>query len=385
MNKKLVWVLLLLSLSACAAAPPKSSDPVASTKPHQPESPDHVASKWLNTDTKEAIAFIMEEIKNSTKLQGYLERRNERPKLLVGEMQNNTCEADFPLEDMNEKLLTALFNQGDFMLIDKKARKAILAEITYQNDGTVDPAQAKKIGKEHGADIAIFGAVRMLPNVLENGKTIKEYSVNLRITELETGLSVFSMGYDKQKFSEHPVPLLWGCAAPEDTKPATTTPQEGRAPDTVSPPQVLSSQIVLGKDIKAYRLSDAQELTGNNPGKIMGNEYRYGFYTKTRYPEARVSGGSAYFNIGGKYTSMSGICGPMDNAANDAAATLTIYGDERVLAIFELQAGGMAKLFNLNVAGITQVKFEYSWGNDGRRPNSQYYFGVANVVVTNFN
>ena len=94
-----------------------------------------------------------------------------------------------------------MFDEGDFLVIDNQARLEILKEIQYQNGGMVDPKQAKKIGRQSGADVAIFGAIRMQPKTLD-GKTIKEYSINLRITELETSDVVFMGSYDLQKYSE---------------------------------------------------------------------------------------------------------------------------------------------------------------------------------------
>ena len=197
MYKKLVLVLLLLSLSACSPS-------IKTTRVSLDES-DKLASRvtdeWVKTDTNMAIDDLLNKIDNSKPLQRYLAQLGRQPRLFVGEVQNGTSEPYLPIADMNEKLLTALFDRGDFKIIDKEARAAILAEITYQNDGMVDPAQAKKIGRQSGADIAIFGAIRMQPKTL-SGKTIKEYSVNFRITELETSDVVFMGSYDIQKYSE---------------------------------------------------------------------------------------------------------------------------------------------------------------------------------------
>jgi len=198
MYKKLILALLILSLSACAPS-------IKTTRVSLDES-DELASRvtddWVKTDTVMAIDDLMKKIDNSKPLQRYLARFGGKPPVLfVGEVQNGTSEPYLPIADMNEKLLTALFDKGDFKIIDKEARAAILAEITYQNDGMVDPAQAKKIGRQSGADIAIFGAIRMQPKTL-SGKTIKEYSVNLRITELETSDVVFMGSYDIQKYSK---------------------------------------------------------------------------------------------------------------------------------------------------------------------------------------
>jgi penicillin-binding protein activator len=90
---------------------------------------------------------------------------------------------------------------GDFELVDNQAREKILGEVTYQNDGMVDPATAKKIGKQTGADIMIFGNVYMKPEK-RDGKTIKEYSVNIRMTDVQKATEVLRTRTKVFKFSE---------------------------------------------------------------------------------------------------------------------------------------------------------------------------------------
>ena len=90
---------------------------------------------------------------------------------------------------------------GNFILVDAAAREIILKEITYQNDGMVDPNTAKKVGKQTGADLIIFGNVYMKPES-RDGKTIKQYSINLRMTDIEKGVEVFRGRAKTSKYSE---------------------------------------------------------------------------------------------------------------------------------------------------------------------------------------
>ena len=65
----------------------------------------------------------------------------------------------------------------------------------------VDPKTAKKVGKQTGADLMIFGNVYMKPEA-RDGKTIKQYSVNLRITDISSGLEIFRTRTKLSKYSE---------------------------------------------------------------------------------------------------------------------------------------------------------------------------------------
>ena len=65
----------------------------------------------------------------------------------------------------------------------------------------VDPKTAKMIGKQTGADLMIFGNVFMQPES-RDGKTIKQYRVNLRLTDIETTEEVLRVRVKTSKYSE---------------------------------------------------------------------------------------------------------------------------------------------------------------------------------------
>ncbi len=131
----------------------------------------------------------MKNIRNHNGLKKFLSTYKGQPKVFIGEVQNQTADAYFPIDDINNELLFELSNAGDFVLVDAKARDALLKEIKYQNDGMVDPKAAKTVGKQSGADLMIFGSVFMKPE-MRDGKTIKEYSVNVYMTDIEKGVEV---------------------------------------------------------------------------------------------------------------------------------------------------------------------------------------------------
>lgn len=160
-----------------------------------------ITDKWVDRDTENAIQDIIKQVETHKGFQRYLARLGRRPKLFIAEVQNGTSEPYFPIDELNDELLTEFSRSGDFFLIDAAAREALLKEISYQNDGMVNPSQAKSIGKQAGADILIFGAVRMNPRQLE-GKTLKQYSVNLRMTNLETSEEVLRTRFKTSKYSE---------------------------------------------------------------------------------------------------------------------------------------------------------------------------------------
>ena len=160
-----------------------------------------ITDKWVAKDTERVVSEIVEDIKNHKGFQRYLSRLGRPPRLFIGKIKNMTSEAYFPINDLNDELLNELSATGEFLLVDEKAREKILEEITYQNDGMVDPGTAKQVGKQTGADLMIFGNVFMRPHSRE-GRTIKQYRVNVRMTDIERGLEVMRTREKLNKYSE---------------------------------------------------------------------------------------------------------------------------------------------------------------------------------------
>lgn len=159
-----------------------------------------ITDNWMSADTTQAITDILKQMKAHPGY-GKMKAKFGTPKVFVADVQNQTSEAYFPIGDLNDELLNELSMSGEFELVDNQAREKILKEVTYQNDGMVDPATAKKIGKQTGADIMIFGNVYMKPEK-RDGKTIKEYSVNIRMTNIETATEVLRTRTKVNKYSE---------------------------------------------------------------------------------------------------------------------------------------------------------------------------------------
>jgi PBP1b-binding outer membrane lipoprotein LpoB len=161
-----------------------------------------ITDNWVDGDTIRVIDGSLKQIYVHKRFSEFsLKYAGKRIKLFVGEIRNNTSEAYFPVKDVEDALLEKLSNSDQFTLIDASRRDALLKEITYQNDGMVDPAQAKKVGKQSGADAMIFGDINMKPET-RDGKTIKTYSVNLRLTDIQSAEEVCRVREKINKYSE---------------------------------------------------------------------------------------------------------------------------------------------------------------------------------------
>ena len=194
---KVVCVLSMLLVTACG--------PKIKTERVSLEKSDELAmtitDEWIMTDTQNAVKAILEQIEKHRGFQAYLAKLGRRPKIFVADVQNQTSEAYFPIADLNDELLNEFSFSGDYILIDNNARERLLKEIKYQNDGMVRPEDVKKIGRASGADLLIFGDIRMKPQML-GGRTVKDYSVNIRMTDLESQEEVLRTRFKTSKYSK---------------------------------------------------------------------------------------------------------------------------------------------------------------------------------------
>ena len=195
--KPILAVALCLSLTACGGFKAQRVDEKTAD-----EKAMEITDEWVDGDTIRVIDMTLEKIHAHKRFRRFLKKRGGKDlKLFVGEIKNSTSEAYFPADDMEEALLEKLSDSETFVLLDAKQREAILKEMTYQNDGMVNPAEAKRIGLQSGADAMLFGTIYMKPK-RRNGKTIKNYSVNFRLTDLTTGQELVRTRAKISKFSE---------------------------------------------------------------------------------------------------------------------------------------------------------------------------------------
>jgi uncharacterized protein (TIGR02722 family) len=192
----LILLLAIFGLTSCGSFKAKRVGSAESD-----EKAMEITDKWVSGDTERVIADVVKQISKHKGFKRFLRKHGKEPTVFIGEVKNLTSEAYFPINDINDELLNEMSASGDFILVDQAARENILKEITYQNDGMVDPRTAKMVGKQTGADLMVFGNVYMKPQT-RDGKTIKQYSINIRMTDIERAVEVVRTRVKLSKFSD---------------------------------------------------------------------------------------------------------------------------------------------------------------------------------------
>ena len=193
----LIGIFFLITLSSCSSfqaerVDSKTSDEKALT----------ITDEWVQKDTEEVVRELIAKMTRHQGFRRYQKKHNGKiPRIFVGEIQNQTSEAYFPVQEINDELLDRFSAGGNFILVDAAKREELLKEITYQQDGMVKPSLAKQVGKQTGADIIVFGNVYMKV-ARRKGKSIRQYSVNVRMTDIESGEEIMRVRAKLSKYSK---------------------------------------------------------------------------------------------------------------------------------------------------------------------------------------
>ena len=194
---KVILVSILALLAGCSSFQAERVDAQASD-----EKALTITDEWVQRDTENVVDELLRKMDAHKGFRRHKKQYSGRvPRIFVGEIQNQTSEAYFPIQEINDELLERLSAEGDFVLIDAARRDDLLNEITYQQDGMVAPETAKQVGKQTGADLIVFGNVYM-KEARRSGKSIRQYSVNIRMTDIQSGEEVMRIRSKLSKYSK---------------------------------------------------------------------------------------------------------------------------------------------------------------------------------------
>tara|TARA_R110000868_G_scaffold67933_1_gene201116 strand:+ start:565 stop:1158 length:594 start_codon:yes stop_codon:yes gene_type:complete len=148
-----------------------------------------LSGRWNDTDSR----LVAEEMVSDMLLRPWLEEfekgKGERPKIIVGLIQNKSHEhiaTDTYIKDIEK----AILNSGKVRLVQSgEAREELRKEKADQNEFAT-AATAAKWGKELGADFILQGVVNSI--VDSNNKTkLIYYQTDLELTNIETNEKVW--------------------------------------------------------------------------------------------------------------------------------------------------------------------------------------------------
>ena len=207
--KHLTLALVLTSFAALQGC--------SSVKYGDPNETETVNIDFGSTDlqifTKKMVHSLIDS-PNLAYLDGPGKREDKRVIVYMGTIDNRTKE-HIDTEAVTDSIRTELFQSGRFRFaVDQKGQEQIGDQVRFQNDGRVDPEQAKKFGKQVGADVIIYGSLVSIDKTkgrsIESGGSKLEdvyYLFVLNAENIETGELIWS---DKQEIRKKQRTGLFG-------------------------------------------------------------------------------------------------------------------------------------------------------------------------------
>ena len=127
------------------------------------------------------------------------EFKRGRPVVLITLAKNRTQE-HIDMKSLTDKMRVALVKSGKFRFTDKEVRSEIADEMDYQEgSGYVDPATARKKGKQIGANFFLTGEIT--DRVQEvGGKKFVYYKATFNLVNIDSGILDWTDEKEIRKF-----------------------------------------------------------------------------------------------------------------------------------------------------------------------------------------
>jgi hypothetical protein len=114
-----------------------------------------------------------------------------QPLVAIWPIQNATTQH---IEDQMLTVLssieTSLVNSGAVRVVDRARQEALAREIGIQQSDIYDPASARQLGRQLGAEYFVTGKVTSVEEKIERARRV-QYTLFLQVIEIETGLIKF--------------------------------------------------------------------------------------------------------------------------------------------------------------------------------------------------
>lgn len=185
--KYLFGLAVVVGLAGCTTPPNKSA--------YRPTDEEGIASKGVDLQDYQ---LVVEKMVTSMLKHGLQTETGQKPVISLGPIYNRTpynIEVRMIGEDIRTEVLKsglAKFSTASDFQHKGGESGDLYKQLEFQNEsGHVDVAIAKKYGKIVGADYILFGNIYSLERS-KGGTTEANFQFNLTLTEVKTGLAVWS-------------------------------------------------------------------------------------------------------------------------------------------------------------------------------------------------
>ncbi len=190
-----VIALLSVGIMGCAAT----------TRNIDPESEIHYDANYDFSDKKEIVDKLVGSLLTTTQINTSV----EKPILIAYGIANETSE-HINTGGISDDIRLKLIQANKYRFLNREQRVNVNAETEYQQAGYVAVADQIKTGRQLGADYILAGTLRSIEKAQPrqwrlNKKKLVFYSMNLELTNLETGEISWADSVEIARESSQPI------------------------------------------------------------------------------------------------------------------------------------------------------------------------------------
>ncbi len=195
MPAKVVVLASVIVFSGCAAT----------TRSIDPQDAIHYDASYDFSDKKEIVQALTDSLMTTT----LVGKEASQPILVIYGIANETSE-HINTGGITDDIRLRLIQSGDYRFINRRQRDNLINEADYQYAGFVPPEQRVAEGRQLGADFILAGTLRSIEKKQPkqwrlNKRKLIYYSMNLELTNLETGEISWADNVEIARESSQPI------------------------------------------------------------------------------------------------------------------------------------------------------------------------------------
>jgi len=192
-----VAIIAAAMLATGCAATTRSIDPN--------EQVVHYDANYDFSDKKEIVAKLTDSLLSTT----LFDRESGKPIIVTYGIANETSE-HINTGGISDDIRLSLIQAGEYRFVNRRQRDNILAEADFQYAGFVPPEQRIAEGRQLGANYILAGTLRSIEKRQPrqwrlNKRKLVYYSLNLEVTNIETGEVSWADAVEIARESSRPI------------------------------------------------------------------------------------------------------------------------------------------------------------------------------------
>jgi penicillin-binding protein activator len=149
-----------------------------------------LSGRWNDTDSRKVADQMIYDLFDSDSYQSYTKGKAPgKPVIAVGTIRNKTSE-HIDVDNFVKKFEVVIHNSGVADLVESSEFRDQVRVERLEQQEFADPATAKTMGRETGADLMLFGEITSETDTY-NSRRVVNYVTTLFLTDVETNKRIW--------------------------------------------------------------------------------------------------------------------------------------------------------------------------------------------------